>query len=171
MRVVLLSIVMAFTYVILYASPIHHKFTYMDQLEATRIILQVARQEGVNGRLLVSICMKESSLDRWAGSTDGKSFGLCQITRIAMEDNGYFGSIKQLYDPEVNIKIAALVLKKCFREFDSLDFSLACYNRGSRGLREYVQYYSYGSVEDLDYVIKVKRYIESRFIKRLIELT
>lgn len=139
---------------------VHTKFSHDDQRRAIKILKKVAKKEGVDENLLVSICFKESSLDQGAFSTDGKSHGLCQITRIAMEDNKFFGNISQLYNPWFNAKMAAMTIKKCQEAFDESDLTIACYNMGRYGVRRYLRGHSLGSVESLDYVMKVNRNME-----------
>lgn len=138
----------------------HTKFTFKDQEKAKEIIKEIALETNTNESLLLAICQNESSLDKGAVGDDKSSHGLCQVKRTTMEEAEYFGHIKQLYDPVINVIIASDHLRKCYNYFHHINLAIACYNRGIRGLNRYIRKNSSWAVDNLSYVIKVRSLIE-----------
>ena len=90
-------------------------------------------------RMLVAICEVESDLRPYVTGDDGWSHGLCQPQKRTVEDFGFAGSVKDLYNPAINSRYAGRVLNHCFTKWDDWEYAAACYNRGYNWTRIHYQ--------------------------------
>lgn len=97
------------------------------------LVLDIARQHGVEPRLLAAVGWVESQWYAYARGTQGDS-GLMQIlpstgvwiaSRLGMSDY-------DLYDPVTNLTMGAWYLRVLYNEYGSWDMALAAYNGGPR---------------------------------------
>ena len=120
-----------------------------------------AKKEGIPENHLVGICGAET---RWNPKATGdkreriRSHGLCQIQTRVARDRGFKGSVKDLYNAEINAKYSAKQIRWCMerqwaRDWNvSDDMVFACYNRGVGWVSK-----NQAKVYDLDYVKQVKK--------------
>lgn len=107
------------------------------------LIIRVANSEGVNPAIILAIAEIESSFNPEAVNPLDPSYGLCQITPALAQDYGLVKDyksptdeeIKNLVDPEVNVRIACRHIKRLLSKY-SLDVAVQMYNVGVRGYLE-----------------------------------
>lgn len=94
-----------------------------------------AHEFGLEPALVFAVIKTESNFK--ADATSSKNaHGLMQITEDTLnwalfrENEGEEHTVKDLYDPEINIKYGCLILSLLMEEFGDTDTALAAYNAG-----------------------------------------
>ncbi len=110
-----------------------------------------SRYGGDDWSVLKAICMNESSLGRAPSvalglvdpsnaeaskSTDGKSWGLMQMTLPTARDYDPDVTPAKLNNPEYSIRLAAQFLRSLRRQFSELEFVVKSYNQGAGNSRK-----------------------------------
>jgi soluble lytic murein transglycosylase-like protein len=98
------------------------------------LISVIAKKVGVSASLLLSICTVETGLRNVNNLEDpnGGSYGVCQVSLPAARSVMPYIGILALQQPEVNIEVAALYLKKLQQKYDdNIWHSVAAYNAGT----------------------------------------
>lgn len=97
--------------------------------EYTDMITEVAKEEGVDPKIMLALVQNESGFDPKADS--GKAFGLAQLTKGTAKEVGV-----DIYDPRDNVRGGARYFKKKLNEFDgNMELALAAYNAGAGAVR------------------------------------
>jgi soluble lytic murein transglycosylase-like protein len=91
---------------------------------------------GIPMGLLAALCHVESNHNpnavRASDGRDGKaSYGICQIKYATAKEVKPNVKASELFDPQTNIEVAGLYLKKKYDKYKSWDLALAAYNAGS----------------------------------------
>nr|CRH04500.1 putative GH23 : Lytic transglycosylase [Candidatus Magnetococcus massalia] len=89
------------------------------------MIDRIAAEEGLDPDLLRAVAATESSFNNNAISKSG-AIGLMQLMRPTAKDMG----VKNIYDPEQNLRGGAKYLAMLLKRFDSLVLALSAYNAG-----------------------------------------
>jgi soluble lytic murein transglycosylase-like protein len=100
------------------------------------IIALAEVSQGIPNGLLKSVCTVESNLNPDAvakhdGAVNDHSHGLCQVkigTARQFEPNL---TVRDLYDPRTNARVAAKYLRWQYDRYNSWDRALVAYNRGT----------------------------------------
>lgn len=100
----------------------------------TSLFFTLSLKYGLPLGLIDSLCYIESkhkvnAIHHDDGNSD--SIGICQIKYNTAKSLGYRGTIKNLYNPENNIKYAALYLRKQINRYNSIQRGVVAYNRGN----------------------------------------
>lgn len=98
------------------------------------IILNAAQAAAVPGWLLLGICQHESGLiPSTVVHNDGgtPSIGLCMIKKDTAKLVGFHGTQKELLNPKINAKYAALYLRAQLIEYKNFCKATAAYNSGT----------------------------------------
>ncbi len=99
------------------------------------IINRYAKEYDLEPALVCAVIKTESNFDPDAKS-DKDAHGLMQITEptlnwaIFRENQNADYTVKDLYDPDTNIKYGCLILSLLINEFEDRDTALAAYNAG-----------------------------------------
>jgi soluble lytic murein transglycosylase-like protein len=83
-------------------------------MDVTSIILNAARAVHVSGTLLLAVCSHESNnftMNYSAHDKGSPSYGSCQLKEATARQMGFTGKDKDLMNPWINAKYAALYLK------------------------------------------------------------
>jgi soluble lytic murein transglycosylase-like protein len=116
------------------------------------LISTIATKVGISATLLLSICTVETNLRNVNNTTDphGGSFGICQLNlKTARSIHKYVDRLA-LQQPQVNIEIAALYLKKLNKKYKNEWHVVAAYNAGKARIEN-------GFYLNQGYVDRVKR--------------
>ena len=97
------------------------------------LFLSIAKQVGVNATLLLSICSVESNLRVVNNFKDsnGGSYGICMLNINTAREIEPYIDILALQQKSVNIRIAALYIKKLQNRYDKMEDVIVSYNAGS----------------------------------------
>ena len=106
------------------------------------IILNESKKYGYDWELILAIIKTESEFDSRAVSSKGAR-GLMQVlpstARWVSSQLGFkYQGLSSLYDPEYNIKLGTHYLHMMHQKFGNIEEAIAAYNRGPRGLRQYI---------------------------------
>jgi len=107
--------------------------------------------------VFAAVIYVESAFDENAVGDDGKSYGLMQIQLNTARDMGFKGTIKELMDPETNIKYGTMYLVYLYKKTGDLFIALDAYNRGLGNVKKYPYK---GDYKDHRYVGKVLKYLK-----------
>jgi len=113
-------------------------------------VFRYSKDYNIDPLLVFSIIKAESGFDKDAVSYRN-AMGLMQIT----EETAVWGaseigienfSVRDLFDPEINIKIGCWYLNRLMKEFDNdLDLIIAAYNGGSGNVKKWLKDSRYSS--------------------------
>ncbi len=118
------------------------------------IIIEVADRHEMDPALIKAIIMAESGHNPKAVSKRGAK-GLMQLMPITAKSLG----VKDVFDPEHNIKAGVIYFKKLLNQFDGdVKLALAAYNAGSRKVKKYKGIPPFKATKI--YIRKVFRYYE-----------
>lgn len=123
--------------------------------------------------MVFAVIKAESNFDRYAKSSKNAR-GLMQITAAALEDINRMLSedytLKQMYDPEINIRCGVAFLSVLYRKYENYDTAFAAYNAGQGNVDKWLSdtRYSYDQhqlyyipfKETKNYVKKVNHYYQ-----------
>lgn len=104
-------------------------------MELIALFTIISAQYSLPPGLLASLCYTESHYDVSAvhkddGHTD--SIGICQVQKPTAHFMGYNITRKELFDPEVNIRVAAAYLRYQIKRYQgNLKKAVIAYNRGN----------------------------------------
>lgn len=136
-------------------------------MDVINIILSAAKVAHVSGALLLAVCSHESNnfTMNYAHNDRGSpSFGSCQLKENSARQMGFKGVAKELMNPWVNAKYAALYLKYEQKRYGNDWVKLvASYNAGSYRESEIVP----GCPKNLRYVNLVKKKLPSKLKSKL----
>ncbi len=110
----------------------------------TAYIDSVSRRWGVEPELLLSVIKKESAFDHRAVSY-ANAYGLMQLlpgtaSQVAGRLRIPFTSARQLFDPELNIRLGAYYLASLLERYrGNLIYALAAYNAGPRRVDRWIR--------------------------------
>lgn len=96
-------------------------------------IRQNALAEELDPYMLYSLCLVESHgnpFSRVIMDGSSPSYGLCQLKLSTARLEGYKGTPKGLYDPEVNSLYAAKYLHRQLKRYGNITQALSAYNAG-----------------------------------------
>ncbi len=105
------------------------------ELEHYDTVMQACNDFGMTPSLVYGIIRTESSFDERAHS-HADAMGLMQVTQTGLEwaqirtDEFDEVTVKDLYDPDVNIRCGVYLLSLLFEQFDSEQAVIAAYNAG-----------------------------------------
>jgi soluble lytic murein transglycosylase-like protein len=118
------------------------------------IIMKVAGRHKMDPALIKAIIMAESGHNPKAVSKRGAK-GLMQLMPVTAKSLG----VKDIFDPEHNIKAGVVYFKKLLNQFNGdVKLALAAYNAGSRKVRKYKGIPPFRSTRI--YIRKVFKYYE-----------
>ena len=128
-----------------------------------QIILTAAKSVKISGAILVAVCSHESGLNNIVTPHDGgsPSIGICQVKHDTAIMLGFTGKEKDLLNPTVNAKYAALYLKFQYNRYQNWCKAVAAYNAGryNESLREP------GHPRNIRYVLNVGKKLNKSFQK------
>jgi soluble lytic murein transglycosylase-like protein len=121
-------------------------------------IMEAERTHNLDPELILAVIMAESTLDKNAVSRRG-AFGLMQLLpstakELAEELHLEYRGIRQLREPEFNIRLGSYYLRKLVEGYDDVTMALIAYNMGPGKLDQLRE--SEGQVPD-DYSEMVRR--------------
>ncbi|MEZ5101266.1 MAG: lytic transglycosylase domain-containing protein [Thermoleophilia bacterium] len=132
-------------------------------LEYDHIVAGHARNYDLDGALLAAVIYRESGFDPDAHSSSG-AVGLMQLLPstargIARLTGGTRFVVRDLYDPEVNVRYGAFYLRRLLVRYDGrVDLALAAYNAGQANVDRWLaRGEGIGFAETRDYVDDVVR--------------
>lgn len=137
-------------------------------MDVVTIILSAAKSVGVSGSLLLAICNHESGGFKYNYTAHDKgspSYGVCQIKLNSAKQLGFHGNPRDLMNPKINARFAALYLKYQQSRYGKNDWCVlaASYNSGS-----YSESKKYpGFPKNLKYVKLVQKKLPSKLRYRL----
>ena len=136
-------------------------------MDIVTIILNAANAAKVSGILLLGICTHESGnfkLNYSVYDNGSPSYGVCQVKLDTAARLGFKGSPKDLNDPRINSKYAALYLKYQEQRYGDNWVKLAsAYNAGSYNPSNRVP----GCPRNLRYIKLVKKKLPESLQNRL----
>ena len=136
-------------------------------MDISSIIISTAKAVKVSGTLLLAICSHESNnftLTFAAHDHGSPSFGVCQLKEASARQMGFKGRSKELMNPWVNAKYAALYLKYQEKRYGNNWTQLtASYNAGSYNPSSIVP----GCPRNLKYVKLVQKKLPPKLQARL----
>jgi soluble lytic murein transglycosylase-like protein len=101
----------------------------------SNVVLPLAKQHGVDWRLITAIMAAESSFNPCAKSPKG-AMGLMQVMPAVAQQ--YKVDPKDAFNPEENVKIGVLHLKRLNKRFKgNLKLTVAAYNAGEGNVTRY----------------------------------
>ena len=103
-----------------------------DTVPYADLIEDAARAANLNPRLLAALVHAESNFNPDAVSRVGAR-GLCQLMPSAAADH----SVRDVFDPEENLRGGATHLRLLLNRFESLHLALAAYNAGAATVDRY----------------------------------
>jgi len=131
------------------------------------IILAAAKTAKVSGSLLLAICTHETNLTNIVVYNDGNSpsYGICQIKLETAKMIGFKGRAKDLINPQVNAKWAALYLKYQEQRYGANKWCemTAAYNAGSFSESKKFP----GKPRNLKYVRRVQKNLDEELKNKL----
>jgi soluble lytic murein transglycosylase len=116
------------------------------------IVEEVAEEIGLDPFLILALIRQESMFQKDAVSIAG-AMGLMQLLpstakRVAKREGIELSNHRELFHPDINIRIGAIYLKKLVEQFQSLPVALAAYNAGEHRVRRWIASYRYRSVDE-----------------------
>lgn len=136
-------------------------------MDITSIILSAAKAAHVSGALLLAVCSHESNnftMNYTHNDKGSPSYGSCQLKESSARQMGFTGKAKDLMNPWVNSKFAALYLKYQQKRYGQDWVKLvASYNGGSFRESDIVP----GCPKNLKYVNLVKKRLPLKLQNRL----
>ena len=111
-------------------------------LEYEHVIVGHAKNYELDAALLAAVIYRESKFDPDAESSSG-AIGLMQLLPstaegIALNTGGSRFVVRDLYDPEINVRYGSFYLRRLLRKYDDTRLALAAYNAGQRNVDEWI---------------------------------
>jgi soluble lytic murein transglycosylase len=106
------------------------------------LIVAHARNYELDAALLAAVIYRESKFDSDARSASG-AIGLMQLLPetaqgIAVHTGGRRFVVRDLYDPEINVRYGAFYLRRLLGKYEDERLALAAYNAGQRNVDEWL---------------------------------
>jgi soluble lytic murein transglycosylase len=106
------------------------------------VIVGHAENYDLDAALLAAVIYRESKFDPDARSSSG-AIGLMQLLPetakgIALNTGGSRFRVRDLYDPEINVRYGAFYLRRLLRKYGEDRLALAAYNAGQRNVDEWL---------------------------------
>lgn len=87
------------------------------QRAAANVIVDAARDAGLNPSYMLALAVTESSLNPAVTGDDGRSIGLFQLLLSTARLNDPAVTIEDLFDPAINARLACLEAKRVIRAY------------------------------------------------------
>lgn len=123
----------------------------------------VKNSNGLDPLLVKSLIRQESAFDPKARS-HARAFGLTQVIFPTARIYG-LKTKKQLFNPEDNVRVGSVFLKRLIDNFGSVELALAAYNAGPEKVKEWQKRYP---TENKDLFVEMIPYAETREYVRLV---
>lgn len=112
-------------------------------LSYEHVIVGHARNYELDPALIAAVIYRESKFDVDAESTSG-AIGLMQLLPstaqgIAVNTGGDDFVVRDLYDPEINVRYGSFYLRRLLRKYEDERLALAAYNAGQRNVDEWIE--------------------------------
>jgi soluble lytic murein transglycosylase len=107
------------------------------------VIVGHAENYDLDAALIAAVIYRESKFDSDAESSSG-AIGLMQLLPstaegIALNTGGSRFVVRDLYDPEINVRYGSFYLRRLLRKYDDRRLALAAYNAGQRNVDEWIE--------------------------------
>ena len=107
------------------------------------VIVGHARNYDLDPALLAAVVYRESKFDARARSRSG-AVGLMQLLPetargIAIHTGGTRFVVRDLYDPEINVRYGAFYLRRLLRKYEDPRLALAAYNAGQANVDRWLE--------------------------------
>jgi soluble lytic murein transglycosylase len=111
-------------------------------LEYEHIVVGHARNYQLDPALLAAVIYRESEFDADARSPSG-AVGLMQLLPdtakgIALHTGGSRFRVRDLYDPEINVRYGSFYLRRLLRKYEDERLALAAYNAGQANVDQWL---------------------------------
>jgi len=111
-------------------------------LSYEHVIVGHAENYDLDAALIAAVIYRESKFDPDAESRSG-AIGLMQLLPstaegIALNTGGERFVVRDLYDPEINVRYGSFYLRRLLRKYDDTRLALAAYNAGQRNVDEWI---------------------------------
>jgi soluble lytic murein transglycosylase len=111
-------------------------------LSYEHVIVGHAENYELDPALLAAVIYRESKFEADAVSSSG-AIGLMQLLPstaegIATHTGGERFAVRDLYDPEINVRYGSFYLRRLLRKYDDTPLALAAYNAGQRNVDEWI---------------------------------
>lgn len=111
-------------------------------LEYRAIVVGHAENYELDPALLAAVIYRESKFDPRAVSNSG-AVGLMQLLPdtargIASYTGGARFEVRDLYDPEINVRYGAFYLRRLLRKYGDVELALAAYNAGQANVDAWI---------------------------------
>jgi peptidoglycan lytic transglycosylase len=111
-------------------------------LEYEHIVRGHAENYGLDPALVAAVIYRESKFDADARSDSG-AIGLMQLLPdtaegIALNTGGSKFRVRDLYDPEINVRYGSFYLRRLMRKYGDRRLALAAYNAGQANVDEWL---------------------------------
>lgn len=126
-----------------------------------KIILLAAKKAQISGAILLAICTNETGLRNIVAKHDGHSasYGICQVKVETAKFLGFKGSSKNLMNPSINAKYAALYLKHQYKRYDkNLCKAIAAFNAGRYNESKVIPNHP----RNLGYVNRIRKLVDKK---------
>jgi len=139
-----------------------YKYSYKPKLKSSdeyvnKLIAKYAKKHGLSEKLIHALIKTESDYNVFAVSRKGAK-GLMQL----MPETGKLYNVKDLFDPEQNIKAGVAHLKMLYDKYlGNLELTLAAYNAGETAVEKYNGIPPYKETEN--YVTKIMKLYEGDY--------
>ncbi|HET9545033.1 MAG TPA: lytic transglycosylase domain-containing protein [Gaiellaceae bacterium] len=112
-------------------------------LSYEHVIVGHAENYELDAALIAAVIYRESKFDPDAESSSG-AIGLMQLLPstaegIALNTGGSRFVVRDLYDPEINVRYGSFYLRRLLRKYDDTRLALAAYNAGQANVDEWLQ--------------------------------
>jgi soluble lytic murein transglycosylase len=111
-------------------------------LSYEHVIVGHAENYDLDAALLAAVIYRESKFDPEARSQSG-AIGLMQLLPdtakgIALNTGGSRFRVRDLYDPEINVRYGAFYLRRLLRKYGDERLALAAYNAGQQNVDDWL---------------------------------
>jgi soluble lytic murein transglycosylase len=112
-------------------------------LSYEHVIVGHAENYDLDAALIAAVIYRESKFDADAESSSG-AIGLMQLLPstaegIALNTGGDRFAVRDLYDPEINVRYGSFYLRRLLRKYEDTRLALAAYNAGQRNVDEWLE--------------------------------
>ena len=112
-------------------------------LSYEHVIVGHAENYELDAALIAAVIYRESKFDPDAESSSG-AIGLMQLLPstaegIALNTGGSRFVVRDLYDPEINVRYGSFYLRRLLRKYDDTRLALAAYNAGQANVDEWLE--------------------------------
>ncbi len=112
-------------------------------LEYEHIVRGHAANYDLDAALVAAVIYRESRFDSDARSSSG-AIGLMQLLPdtakgIAVNTGGNRFRVRDLYDPEINVRYGSFYLRRLLRKYDDRRLALAAYNAGQTNVDRWLE--------------------------------